>query len=94
MRPNNGAVDNQVLHIRVIGKVGMHLRPDAMVAPAGEPFIDGVPGTVFTRQEAPLGPGSGYPENALEKTATLARLTDIGARMPAQKGEYFGPLRI
>ena len=34
----------------------MHLFPDALVSPTGEPFVDAVPVPVFGWQQSPLGP--------------------------------------
>jgi hypothetical protein len=79
VRPDDGAVNDQVFHIRVIGEIGVHLFPDAMVAPAGEALVDAVPIAILLWQKAPLCAGAGYPKNRFNEETTSIFLTDIGA---------------
>ena len=55
MGTDDGTVDDQVLHIWVINEAGMHLLPDALVAPASKPLVYAVPFAILFRQQAPLG---------------------------------------
>src|ERR671919_929892 len=40
---DDGAIEDQVLHIWVMGKMLVHPFPDAFLTPAGQPFVDSVP---------------------------------------------------
>jgi len=40
MGTNDRAIENEVLHIRVIGKVLMHFVPNTLVTPAGKSLVD------------------------------------------------------
>ena len=46
MGTDDGAIQDQVLHIWVMGKMLVHPFPDAFLAPAGEPFVDSVPAAI------------------------------------------------
>ena len=70
MRTDEGAADEQVLHVWVIREMLMHLFPNFVVAPAREPFADAVPVAIRIRPQPPLGTAPGDPEHAFEKTAT------------------------
>ena len=94
MSPNDGAIKDQVFHIRVIGKILMHFVPDILIGPAGKPFVDAIPMTVLLWHQAPLGPAAADPEHAFDKTATLVFLTDINVGTGLQEREYFGPLFV
>ena len=76
MGADDGAVNNQVLGIRVIGQVVMQRRPNAPVAPAGVAFIDGVPVAVFGGQETPGRAGAGNPEYAGNEAAAMVFAAD------------------
>jgi len=92
--PDNGAIQDQMFHIRVTGKILMHFVPDILISPAGKPFIDAIPVAILLWQQAPLGPAAADPEHAFDKTATLVFLTHINARTDPQKLKYFGPLFV
>jgi hypothetical protein len=61
MGTDDGAIDDQVLHIWIINEAGMHLLPDALVTPAGKPLVHAVPFAILFRQQAPLGTASRDP---------------------------------
>jgi hypothetical protein len=43
MGTDDSTVDNQVLHIWVINKVGKHLLPDPFVTPASKSLVHAIP---------------------------------------------------
>ena len=47
MVPHHGAIEKNIFHVGVVGKVLMHIFPDVMVAPAGKTLIDRVPVAIF-----------------------------------------------
>ncbi len=79
MCPDDGAIKDQVFHIRVIGKMLVHLLPNTVVAPAGKAFVDAIPVPVLLGQQAPLGTTPGDPEDTFDKTTALTFLTNVSA---------------
>jgi hypothetical protein len=77
MGPNDGAIEDQMFHIRVIDKILMHFVPDILIGPAGKPFVDAIPMAVLLWHQAPLGTAAADPAHAFDKSATLVLLTDI-----------------
>jgi len=49
MGTNDRTIDNQVLHVRVSYEVGMHLFPDAFVAPTSKALVHAIPFAVLLR---------------------------------------------
>jgi hypothetical protein len=39
MRPDYGAIQEQMRHLRVMGNMGEHLVPDTLVTPTGEALV-------------------------------------------------------
>ena len=89
-----GAIDNQVFHIWVVGEVLMHSFPDALVTPAGEPFVDAVPVAVGLGQQAPLGAATGHPEDGFHEASAVGFGPNVKGRAGAQEPEDFGPLLV
>lgn len=94
MSPHNGAIYNQVFHVRVVGEVMMHSFPDTFLAPAGKPLVDGVPVAVGLRQQAPLGAAAGHPEDSFNEASTLGLVTHVEIWTGLQELEYFRPLVV
>lgn len=91
MRPDHAAVQDQVLHVRIIDEMLMHIFPDIVFAPASKALVDAVPRTIFLRQQAPLGATAGDPEQRFQEGATVSFLTSISAGMALQIGVDFAP---
>ena len=94
MCTNNGTIQDQTFHVRVIGKVLMHAFPDAVVTPAGESPVNAIPVAVPFRQQAPLGAAASDPQHAFQKETAGGFLSRIDARTGAQEGENPCPLII
>ena len=94
MSPNDGAIEDQVFHIRIVGKVLMHLLPDPVVTPTGKAFVDAIPVTVLFWQQPPLRPTAGHPKHPFNETTTGGFLTDISSGALPQKVKDFVPLFI
>lgn len=71
MRPNNGTIHYQALHIRVIGEVLVHSLPYFSVAPAGIALVDAIPVAIFGWQLAPLRSSAQEPVDALNETTAI-----------------------
>jgi hypothetical protein len=54
MRANDGGINEQVLHICVMGEALEQVLEDALFAPAGKAAIDGVPIAIVFGEQAPL----------------------------------------
>lgn len=91
MGPDRAAIEDQVLHIRVIGKMVMHIFPDLVVTPAGKALVDAVPGTIFLRQQAPLGAATRDPEHGFQEKPTVGFLACIDSGMALQEGVNLAP---
>jgi hypothetical protein len=94
MSPHNGAVDDQVFQVRVIGEVMMHSFPDAFLAPAGKPLVDGVPVAIGLGQQSPGGAAAGHPEDSFNEAPTLGRVANVDIWTGLEKLEYFRPLVV
>jgi hypothetical protein len=92
MGSNDRAIQDQVLHIRVIGKMLMHIFPDAMVAPACKTLVDAIPVAVLFRQQAPLGSAAGDPQHSFQVKTAVGLLASIGAWVALQVRIDFVPL--
>jgi hypothetical protein len=90
----DGAIDNQVFHIRVVDEMVMHTFPDALLTPAGKPPVDGVPAAIGFRQQAPLGAATGHPEDTFHEASAIGFSPNVKVRAGAQESEDFGPLLV
>ena len=57
--PDHRAVNDELLHIRVVSEAMVHLSPDAAVGPTGKSLVHAVPMPIRGRQQPPLGRRSG-----------------------------------
>jgi hypothetical protein len=94
MCPDNGAIQNKMLHIRVIGKMLMHFVPNIFITPAAKAFIDTIPVAILCWQQPPLGAATGNPKHSFNKSAALRFLAHINLGTGPQKLNYFGPLFV
>ena len=94
MGPHHGAIEKNIFHVGVVGKVLMHIFPDVMVAPAGKTLIDRVPVAIFFGQKAPLGPTAGGPEHAFHEKTAIFFLPGVHARMFLQEKIDISPLVV
>jgi hypothetical protein len=89
MGTHNRAVKDQVLHVGFIHKVGVHLLPDASVAPASKALVYAVPPAILGWQQTPLRSTPHYPEHAFDKPSTVCFLPDIYVGTRPQKAQDF-----
>jgi hypothetical protein len=95
MGANDGAVNQAIFHVRVVGKVDQHPFPGTVVAPANKSPVNRIPFAIFGGQQSPLGTTPTYPENGFHKTATGAFIfADIDIRVGYQEGMNPWPLII
>ena len=74
---NHGAINDKVLHVRLMDEVLMHSLPDTLYAPAGESLVDAVPSAILRREQSPLGTGPGDPQDTFDKAAAFSFLPHI-----------------
>jgi hypothetical protein len=91
MGPDHGAVDDEAFQIRVGGEMLMHQFPDTPVGPAGKPFVHAVPISILSREEPPLGAGTGHPQYSFYETSAFLFLANIQVGAPSQELENLGP---
>jgi len=84
--PQNSAVNQQVLEVRIVCAKGEELFKDFFLAPIGKAFIDTVPFAVSRWQQTPLRPATCYPQDGRKEFPTLALRADINAWARSQKG--------
>ncbi len=94
MGSHDGAIDDQMLHIRVIGKMLMHLGPNTVVVPASKALVDTIPVAVLFRQQAPLGTAAGYPQYGFDKAPALTFLSYVSSGTVLQEIKHFLPLVV
>jgi hypothetical protein len=94
MGTDDGAIDNQVLHLWIVGEVLMHSFPKALLTPTGKALVDGVPVAVGFRQQAPLGAAAGHPEDGFDEASALGLVANVDVWTGAQELEYFRPLVV
>ena len=94
MGTDDGAIYNQVFHIRVMNEVLVHSFPDTFLTPAGEPLVDAVPVAIGCWQQAPLGAAAGHPEDGFHKTPAIGFPPNVNVRARAQESEDFRPLVV
>ncbi len=81
MGAHNGAVQHDIFHIRVEGKVLMHFISDAMLTPTGKALVDRVPVPVALGQEPPLRAAARDPQHSLDKETAIDLIYSINPRM-------------
>jgi hypothetical protein len=91
MGPDHAAVQDQVLHVRIIDEMLMHIFPDVVFAPASKAFVDAVPPALLLGQQPPLGTASRNPQHGFQEKSTLGFLAGIGAGMALKKCVYLAP---
>jgi len=92
--PDDGAVKNKRLHIRVIGEMVMHLCEDASIAPPGKTLVDGVPFPIDFRQKSPLGTATSDPEDGFNEATSFIFVANIEIGATQEELVYFLPLVI
>jgi hypothetical protein len=80
---DDGAIEDQVLQVWVMGKMLVHPFPDTFLAPAGEPFVHRVPGAIGFWQPPPLGAAPGHPENGFNKATAFGLIAHVDLRAGA-----------
>ena len=94
MGAHDGAIDDQIFHVRVVNEMLMHPFPDSFVAPASEALVDAVPVTVALWQKPPLRTAASHPDYGFDKPAAVGFLTDIQIWTGVQELKDFGPLVV
>jgi hypothetical protein len=94
VRPHDGAVEDQVLAVGVVGQRREDAPPDPAAAPAVEALEHAVPSAEADGQVAPGHAGPGQPEHALDEHPVVAPPAARVARLA--RAEVFdpGPSRV
>jgi hypothetical protein len=87
MGTHRRAVQDQVFHVRLIDKVGVHSFPDAFVTPAGTALVHTVPVSILGGQQTPLGTAPGDPQHTFDKLPTPGLLADVHIRACTQEAK-------
>ena len=83
-----------MFHVSIPGKGLMQMLEDALLAPAREAAVDGVPVAVLCGQQSSLRATASDPQNGREKTSAFIFLSDIDVWMRAQDGQQLLPLSV
>jgi hypothetical protein len=94
MGAHHRAIQHQVLHVRVFGKVGVHPFPNALVAPASKAFVHTVPLAILIGQQPPLGAAPRDPQHRLDKPAAFIFLANVHIGTRPQEAQYPRPLFV
>jgi len=79
MRSHNGTVEQDMLHVRIIGEMLMQIGPHPMLAPTRKAFVNRIPVPLFFRKQPPLRSAAQNPQNRFHELPALCFLTCIGA---------------
>ena len=85
MGADDRAVQDEMFHVSVLGKVLQHRFPDARITPACEALVDAVPLAVFLWQHAPLSAAAVQLEDSLDEETAFGFLTNIDMRMRSKE---------
>src|SRR5258708_33641572 len=80
--------------LKVVEQMSENLRPSAVLAPAVEPVVDGLPGPIAVRHVAPGRPGMEDPEDAVEQVAVGPPRVPLTAVVCGMGEEVFEPLPL
>jgi hypothetical protein len=81
MRSYNGTVQQEIPHIRIIGKMLMQIGPYPMLTPPRKAFVDRIPVALVFRQQTPLRAVAQDPQNRFHELSAFGRLACIGSGM-------------
>lgn len=81
MRPHNGAIEQDLLHIRIVGEMLMHIYPNPMLAPTRKAFVDRIPVALVFRKQAPLRTAAQDPQDGFNELPALCFRTGICSGM-------------
>lgn len=79
MCSHDGTVEQDLLHIRIVGEMLMHIDPHPMLAPTGKTFVHRIPVPPFFGKQAPLGTTAQDPQNCFHELSAVRFLTCIGS---------------
>ena len=85
MGTDDGAVQDEVLKVRVCDAVLMQPFPDTPFRPTGKAPVDAVPLAVLGRQQPPLRTRSCHPEHRRNEPPTLRFVANVHIRLAAKK---------
>lgn len=81
MRSYDGTIQQDILHIRIVGEMLMHIGPHLVLTPARKAFIDGVPIALVFRKQTPLGSAAQDPQNRFHELPAIGFLSCICPRV-------------
>jgi hypothetical protein len=79
MRSHNGTVEQDLLHIWIIGEMLMHISPHLMLTPTRKAFVDRIPVPLVFRKQAPLRAAAQDPQNSFNELPTFCFLSCISS---------------
>ena len=85
MCSDDAAVQQNILHIRVIGEMLKHIFPDLMLAPTGKALVDAVPVAEFLGKQSPLGSAAQNPQDGFDEQPAFSINASISPGMALQK---------
>ena len=88
MSPDDRAVNDEVLHVGVIGEMLMHSLPYTAFTPSGEPFVDAVPPAVLGWEHPPLRAGPSNPQYSVNEPPTFGFLPNVQACLTLKELMY------
>ena len=94
MGAHSCAVGHDGCHVRFLGELFEHIRPNTVLFPACVALEDAVPLAKIVWQFTPLRTGAQNPVNCLNETSTLFLLPCIGTRVGVQECVKFLPLIV
>ena len=84
MRPDDRAIDEDILEVCVFGELSEDSLPDTLLLPAGEALVNGIPVAKARRKVAPRSACSRDIEDGLDELAIVEAATARVAFFPRQ----------
>jgi hypothetical protein len=81
MGSNNGAVEHNMLHIRVASKMLMHIFQNTMIAPASKSFVNTIPVPILLRKQSPLCSAAQNPMDCFNKEPAFLLFASVDPGM-------------
>ena len=94
MGADDGAIDDQVFHIRILDEMLMHPLPDALFAPTGKTFVDAVPVAIAFGKQSPGCSATRHPQDGFHELSAILVPSHVKVWTGTEKLQELGPLII
>ncbi len=94
MGADDGAIDDQVFHIRVLDEMLMHPLPYSFFTPTGKTLVDAVPVAVAFGKQSPGRSATRHPQDGFHELAATLFPSNVEVGTGTKKLQELGPLIV